>query len=141
MPRRPARPISWVSSALVSAWKPVPSNLVNEETTQARAGMFNPRDSVSVAKTTLTSPVRKSCSTVSLAYGSIPAWCIATPRPSSRSEAASLEDAPLVVVLDRIEPLAVEGRDPALLVSVVRSTPWISQRASASRQPRREKMK
>ena len=67
MPRLPARPISWVSSAGVSSWKPVPSNLVKEETTQARAGMFSPSERVSVANTTLTRPRWKSTSTVSFA--------------------------------------------------------------------------
>ena len=100
MPRRPARPISWVSSPAVSAWKPVPSNLVNEDTTHARAGMLSPSDSVSVANTTLTSPSMKSRSTASFAEGSMPAWCMATPlrsvdgsiawRNTRRSSASSI---------------------------------------------------
>ena len=56
MPRRPARPMSWVSSPLVSASKLTPSNFVNEEMTQDRAGMLSPSESVSVANTTLISP-------------------------------------------------------------------------------------
>ena len=67
MPRRPARPMSWVSSDAVRALNPVPSNLLKVETTQARAGMLRPSERVSVANTTLTSPRWKRRSTVSLA--------------------------------------------------------------------------
>ena len=50
--------------------------------TTVRAGMLMPSASVSVAKTTLHRPRRKSSSTHSLNVGSIPAWWAATPRVS-----------------------------------------------------------
>ena len=66
IPRRPARPISWVSSPVVRVEKETPSNLVKDEMTTERAGMLMPSDSVSVANTTLIRPPVKSSSTSSL---------------------------------------------------------------------------
>ena len=48
--------MSWVSSPVVRVAKLTPSNFVNDETTTARAGMLIPKESVSVANTTLISP-------------------------------------------------------------------------------------
>ena len=57
MPRRPARPVSWVYSPGVSIswWSPV--NFVSFSITTVRAGMLMPTARVSVANTTLTQPV------------------------------------------------------------------------------------
>ena len=66
MPRRPALPMSCVSSPVVRVEKLTPSNLVKDETTTPRAGMLMPNDSVSVANTTLISPRWNSSSTISL---------------------------------------------------------------------------
>ncbi len=80
MPRRPARPVSWVYSPGVrSAW-PSPLNLVSFSSTTVLAGMLMPSARVSVANTALTRPATNSSSTVSLNAGSIPAWWAATPR-------------------------------------------------------------
>ena len=74
MPRRPARPVSWVYSPGVrNSWRS-PVNLVSFSMTTERAGMLIPSDSVSVAKTTLTRPAAKQASTASLNGGTIPAW-------------------------------------------------------------------
>ena len=86
-PRRPARPVSWRYSPEVSVARPAPPYLVKRSITTERAGMLIPSDSVSVAKTTLSSPAAKHSSTVSRKTGTSPAWCAATPRsrPSSHS--------------------------------------------------------
>ena len=87
MPRRPARPVSWVySPGVTSAWVS-PFHLSSRSSTTERAGMLMPRASVSVANTALTSPAANSSSTTSLNVGSMPAWCAAMPRsrPSSQS--------------------------------------------------------
>jgi hypothetical protein len=74
MPRRPARPVSWVySPGVMSTWAS-PFHFDSRSITTVRAGMLMPRASVSVAKTTFTSPALNSCSTDSLNVGSIPAW-------------------------------------------------------------------
>ncbi|CAM3883848.1 hypothetical protein ISCU110981_19255 [Isoptericola cucumis] len=80
IPRRPARPVSCVYSPGVTGWCAVPSHLTSFSSTTERAGMLMPSASVSVAKTTLTSPRENSSSTVSLNTGSSPAWWAATPR-------------------------------------------------------------
>ena len=88
MPRRPARPVSWVySPGVMSAWVS-PLNLTSRSSTTERAGMLMPSASVSVAKTALTSPRANSSSTASLNVGISPAWCAATPRcrPSTHSQ-------------------------------------------------------
>ena len=80
MPRRPARPVSWVySPGVMSTWVS-PFHLDSLSMTTVRAGMLMPSASVSVAKTILTRPALNSCSTHSLNVGSIPAWCEAMPR-------------------------------------------------------------
>ena len=69
----PARPVSCVYSPGVrSSWRS-PWNFQRSSITTVLAGMLMPSDSVSVAKTTLTSPASNSSSTVSLNTGSIPA--------------------------------------------------------------------
>ena len=57
MPRRPARPVSWVYSPGVSIswWSPV--NFVSFSMTTVRAGMLTPTASVSVANTDLDQPL------------------------------------------------------------------------------------
>src|SRR6266516_4166103 len=82
MPRRPARPVSCVYSPGVSSSWRSPSHLDRRSIAAVRAGMLMPSDSVSVAKTTLTSPCANSSSTASLNSGSMPAWWLATPRCS-----------------------------------------------------------
>ena len=57
-------------------------NLDSFSITTVRAGMLIPSDSVSVAKTTLTSPAAKASSTASFIGGTIPAWWAA--KPASR---------------------------------------------------------
>ena len=80
MPRRPARPVSWVySPGVMSAWVS-PLYLTSFSSTTDRAGMLMPRASVSVAKTTLIRPRTNASSTHSLNAGSSPAWWAATPR-------------------------------------------------------------
>ena len=82
MPRRPARPVSWVywPGDSVSWWSPV--NFVSFSITTLRAGMLMPTASVSVANTTFTSPSMKHASTTSLNGGTMPAWCGAKPASS-----------------------------------------------------------
>ena len=87
MPRRPARPVSWVySPGVMSAWVS-PFHFDSFSMTTERAGMLMPRARVSVAKTTRQRPDSNSSSTHSLKVGSMPAWWAATPRlsPSRKS--------------------------------------------------------
>ena len=88
IPRRPARPVSWVYSPGVMSACASPFHLLSFSSTTDRAGMLMPSARVSVANTALTNPSRNSCSTTSLKVGSIPAWCAANPRcrPSSHSQ-------------------------------------------------------
>ena len=73
MPRRPARPVSWVYSPGVrNSWRS-PVNLDIFSITTERAGMLIPRARVSVANTTFTSASEKQCSTASLNGGTRPA--------------------------------------------------------------------
>ena len=85
IPRRPARPVSWVYSPGVSAAWVSPFHLSSRSMTTVRAGMLIPRASVSVAKTARTSPASNSSSTTSLKVGSMPAWWAAIPRCSPAS--------------------------------------------------------
>ncbi|SKJ84241.1 Uncharacterised protein [Mycobacteroides abscessus subsp. massiliense] len=82
IPRRPARPVSWVYSPGVNAACCSPLNLTNRSSTTVRAGMLIPKASVSVANTAFTSPLVNSSSTVCRNTGSMPAWCAAMPRSS-----------------------------------------------------------
>ncbi len=84
IPRRPARPVSWVYSPGVSSSWRSPCHFISRSITTVRAGMLIPSDSVSVANTTLTSPAANSSSTASLNSGSMPAWWAATPRRARR---------------------------------------------------------
>ena len=86
MPRRPARPVSWVYSPGVTSACVSPFHFTSFSSTTERAGMLMPRARVSVANTALTSPRAKSASTTSLKVGSIPAWWAATPRSSPESQ-------------------------------------------------------
>ncbi len=88
IPRRPARPVSWVYSPGVSSSWRSPCHLVSRSMATVRAGMLIPSDSVSVANTTLTRPWANSSSTASLNSGSMPAWWLATPRPSDSARAS-----------------------------------------------------
>jgi len=82
-PRRPARPVSWAYSPEVSVARPAPPNLLNRSITTVLAGMLMPSESVSVAKTTPSSPSVKHCSTASFIEGTSPAWWAATPDSSA----------------------------------------------------------
>ena len=73
IPRRPARPVSWVYSPGVRRWWCSPVNFVSFSITTVRAGMLMPTARVSVAKTTLTRPLMKHSSTTSFIGGTIPA--------------------------------------------------------------------
>ena len=85
MPRRPARPVSWVYSPGVrNSWRS-PVNFDSFSMTTVRAGMLMPRASVSVANTALTSPAAKHSSTASLNGGTMPAWWAAKPASSPAS--------------------------------------------------------
>ena len=88
MPRRPARPVSWVYSPAVTSTWVSPLNLRNRSMTTVRAGMLMPSASVSVANTARIRPSVNNSSTVSLNTGISPAWWAATPRcrPSSHSQ-------------------------------------------------------
>ena len=88
MPRRPARPVSWVYSAGVMSACVSPLNLTSLSSTTVRAGMLMPRARVSVAKTARIRPSVNSSSTISRNVGSIPAWWAAKPRlsPSTNSQ-------------------------------------------------------
>ena len=88
MPRRPARPVSWVNSPGVTSACVSPFHLTSFSSTTLRAGMLMPNAKVSVANTHRTNPRANSCSTTSLKLASMPAWWAATPRvsPSSHSQ-------------------------------------------------------
>ena len=73
IPRRPARPVSWVYSPGVSGMCCSPLNFTNFSSTTVRAGMLMPNANVSVANTALTRPAVKSSSTACRNVGSIPA--------------------------------------------------------------------
>ena len=88
MPRRPARPVSWVYSPGVTSTCASPFHLTSRSSTTVRAGMLMPSARVSVANTALTRPRTKHSSTVSLNAGTRPAWWAASPasRPSRHSQ-------------------------------------------------------
>ena len=86
MPRRPARPVSWVYSPGVSATWASPFHLSSFSSTTVRAGMLMPSARVSVAKTARTRPWVNSSSTTSLKTGSMPAWWAAMPRSSASTQ-------------------------------------------------------
>ena len=79
IPRRPARPVSWVYSPGVTDTCDSPFHLVSFSKTTVRAGMFMPRARVSVANTALINPRWNNSSTHSLNAGRSPAWCEAIP--------------------------------------------------------------
>ena len=88
IPRRPARPVSWVYSPGVTSTWASPFHFTSRSRTTLRAGMLMPSARVSVAKTAFTRPRTKHSSTVSLNAGTRPAWCAASPasRPSRHSQ-------------------------------------------------------
>ena len=88
MPRRPARPVSWVYSAGVMSTCASPLNFTSFSSTTVRAGMLMPSASVSVANTARMRAAVNSSSTISRNSGSIPAWWAANPRdsPSTKSK-------------------------------------------------------
>src|SRR3954452_203995 len=92
VPRRPARPVSWVYSPGVTSTCASPFHLTSRSRTTVRAGMLMPRASVSVAKTALTSPRTKHSSTVSLKAGTRPAWWAARPASSPSPPLPEAED-------------------------------------------------
>ena len=85
MPRRPARPVSWVYSPGVTSTCASPFHFTSRSSTTVRAGMLMPSANVSVANTAFTRPRVNSSSTTSLNVGSMPAWCAAIPRSSASS--------------------------------------------------------
>ena len=104
MPRRPARPVSWVySPGVMSAWVS-PFHLTSFSSTTVRAGMLMPSARVSVANTARIRPAVNSSSTISLNVGSIPAWWAAKPRREAVDE---------VPVAEHDEVLVGEGLRPA----------------------------
>ena len=105
MPRRPARPVSWVYSPGVMSACVSPFHFTSFSRTTVRAGMLMPSASVSVAKTALIRPSVNSSSTTSLNVGSSPAWWAATPR---------LEPLDQLPVAEHAEVLVGEGADPLL---------------------------
>ena len=127
MPRRPARPVSWVYSPGVSSWWPLPPNLVTSSMTTERAGMLIPRARVSVAKTTFTSASAKHASTASRNGGTMPAWWAATPASRPADVARVAEHGQVLVgegidvgLDDRADPLALlGGRQPQPVVQAV----------------------
>ncbi|GBC86957.1 hypothetical protein HRbin12_00957 [bacterium HR12] len=98
--------------------------------------MLMPSESVSVAKTTFTSPASKSSSTVSLNTGSMPAWWAATPaarastnapKPSARRSASSIHAA----------RISAKSRIRAASSSVVRRMPADMSHSTLRSQPAR----
>ena len=69
MPRRPARPVSWVYSPGVTSACASPFHFTSRSSTTDRAGMLMPSARVSVANTALTRPCTNSSSTTSLNVG------------------------------------------------------------------------
>ena len=133
MPRRPARPVSWVYSPGVSIswWSPV--NLVSFSITTVRAGMLMPTASVSVANTTLTSPSMKHASTTSLNGGTMPAWWAAMPGLELGEELAVAEHGE-VVVGEALEAGVDDLADAVALVAVGRAA---ARRRGTPAPPRR----
>ena len=86
IPRRPARPVSWVYSPGVIETCASPFHFVSFSKTTVRAGILIPSAKVSVAKTALTRPRLKRSSTAPLKLGNIPAWWAAIPRSSAVSQ-------------------------------------------------------
>ena len=86
MPRRPARPVSWVYSPGVRNARASPVNFVSRSMTTERAGMLTPRARVSVANTAFTRPSTKHASTASLNGGTMPAWWAASPISSAADQ-------------------------------------------------------
>ncbi len=140
MPRRPARPVSWVYSPAVSAswWSPV--NFDRDSITTERAGMLMPRASVSVANTTFTRPWAKQASTASLNGGTIPAWWAATPDSRAASQrswpSTTRSSAPR-----RARCASAMARMRTRSSAVVRWSPSSCTERTASSQPLRLKMK
>ncbi|MCY1219668.1 hypothetical protein D9M72_316530 [compost metagenome] len=139
IPRRPARPVSWVySPAVIPTWAS-PLNLSSFSNTTDRAGILTPRARVSVANTALTRPSTNSFSTTSLNVGSIPAWWAASPRsrPSRQLQNPSTSRSS-----DGMSCAASSTRRAMTCCSrsVVSHNPAETHWATAASQPAREKM-
>ena len=76
--------------------------------------MLTPTASVSVAKTTLSRPAMKHCSTASLNAGTIPAWCGATPA-SSCVRSSPYPSTARSRLVEPAEPLVDDRRDRVAL--------------------------
>ena len=100
MPRRPARPVSWVYSPGVRNSWCSPVNFDSFSMTTERAGMLMPSDSVSVANTTFTSPAANASSTASFIGGTMPGVV---------GGDAGLEPGAPLVVAERVEVLVARG--------------------------------
>ena len=140
IPRRPARPVSCVYWAGVSSTWESPLNLVSFSMTTVRAGILIPSASVSVAKTTLTSPRTNSFSTMCLNAGSMPAWWAAKPRMSacrSRGKLRSLRSAASISSIPSSMIVAICAASSLLVREIFERR----QSKRASSQPAREKMK
>ena len=141
IPRRPARPVSWVNCDGVRYSWLSPLNFVRRSITTERAGMLIPSASVSVANTTLTRPSMKQSSTASRKAGIMPAWCDGD---------AHLERGHPSVVAEHVEVGVGQGPAsaprPASRIrdrssASVRRSPASRHCAAASSQPARLKMK
>ena len=140
MPRRPARPVSWVYSPGVMSACASPFHLPSFSSTTERAGMLMPSASVSVANTTLTRPRDEQLLDDLLegrqharVVGGDPAlsassnsWYPSTPRSSSGRSAVRSAQHPLI-----------SSRSDGL----VSRSPDRRHCSIASSQPLREKMK
>ena len=139
MPRRPARPVSWVYWPGVRSTCASPLNLTIFSSTTVRAGMLMPSARVSVAKTTLTKPRTNNCSTMCLNAGNSPAWCAANPRiqavrtwrkfSTSRSS-SGMPATPSSIIC------SISARSSGVVSSLRERRHW----NSAPSQPAREKM-
>ena len=140
MPRRPARPVSWVySPGVMSTWFS-PLNLTSFSITTERAGMLMPRARVSVANTALSAPAANRSSTASLNGGSMPAWWAAKPRdrPSRHAQNPRISRSSTG---SRRAASSTRSATSAFSRAVVRSSPARRHCSTAASQPVREKMK
>ncbi len=140
MPRRPARPVSWVYSPGVTSTCAVPSHLTSFSSATDRAGMLMPSASVSVANTTLMRPRLNSSSTVSLNTGSRPAWWAAMPRARDSVHVQYPRTSRSSVGMVAVRSSATR-RISASSAGDVRRSPAVRHCCTAPSHPAREKMK
>ena len=119
---------------------PQSGRLVSDGSTTLFAGMWIPRDMVSVAKTTLMSPSTKQSSTASRNAGIIPAWCAATPASSVASH-LSYPRTSMSASLNAATRSSTSIRILARSAPFVSRSPASMQRFAASVQAARLKMK